>query len=205
MNWNAAWEATIQPIRVPPFIIRPSWSAASEQDAEMIELVIDPKMSFGTGYHETTRLVLRAISDVLRPGHSVLDAGSGTGILAVAACKLGAARVVAFDFDEWCAINAAENFLRNDCANKITWFTGTMSAVPPDQFDLIVANINRSVLIEILQELKTRLLPNGHVVLAGLLLSDRELMLKVIGDTGLTVVAEDSEGEWWSVRLVAGE
>ncbi len=202
-NWNATWEASIQPISVPPFLIRPSWYEPDASEQGLIDLLIDPKMSFGTGYHETTRLMLGAIAELSTPGQHVLDAGSGTGILAIAACKIGAEKVVAFDFDEWCAINARENFEQNGCADQVTWYTGEMSCVPADKFDLILANINRNVLIEILPALRTRLHPAGIIVLAGLLTKDRDLMLEHISNACLIVSGEDAENEWWSVRLGA--
>ena len=198
-NWNEAWEATIQPIEVPPFRIRPSW--AQQPDDDLIDIVIDPKMSFGTGYHESTRLVLRTMADLVHENTTVLDAGSGTGILAIAAAKLGAPHVVAFDNDPWCAINSAENFERNGVGPQVEWVTGELSDVAAGSFDVVLANINRSVLLDILPDVKGRIAASGAVVLAGLLLSDRDVVRTRINELGLLVVKESHEGEWWSVQL----
>ena len=110
-NWNEEWERTIRPIRVSDrIVIRPTWQEYRAAPGEIV-LIIDPKMSFGTGYHETTRLTLRLMETHLRPGATVLDVGTGTGILAVAAIRLGASHAVATDIDEWSAENARENAL----------------------------------------------------------------------------------------------
>ena len=198
-NWNADYEATIRPVAVPPFLVRPSWAAFdAHAHAGLIDLVVEPKMSFGTGYHESTRLVLRLLPRLLRSGDAVLDAGCGTGILALAALKLGAARAVAFDIDEWADENAAENFARNGVADRAEVRIGGIETVPETGFDLVLANIHREVLLELLPDLAARLRPGGRLALAGLLTSDAATMRAAAGDAGFTRIDEATENAWWA-------
>jgi ribosomal protein L11 methyltransferase len=111
-NWNETWEKTIQPQSVGRFFIKPTWSSEKPPSGHIL-LEIDPKLSFGTGYHATTRLILEKLSSINLDGKSILDAGTGTGVLAIAAAKMGAKHVFAFDIDEWSKINATENVLLN--------------------------------------------------------------------------------------------
>ncbi len=198
-DWNRRWERSIRPIAVGPFLVRPTWAEAPPEHAEKIPLVIDPKMSFGTGYHESTRLVLRFLPALVRGGERVLDAGAGTGILAIAAVKLGAAEALAFDVDAWTVDNAAENFRLNAVADRITFRLGAIEVIPETGFDLVLANINRNVLLDLLPAFAGKTRAGGHVVLAGLLRTDRARILDAAAPLGLTLHREAEEGEWWSV------
>jgi len=200
-NWNRAWEETIQPTMVGQFVIQPTWSTVRPEHRDQILLEIDPKMSFGTGYHESTRLALRALPHAMVSGARVLDAGTGTGVLAIAAARLGAATVVAFDNDEWSYINATENTLINGVAGVVSVRLGTIEVVTEERFELILANVNRSVLIEMLPTFESKLADNGRIVLSGLLAADREAMMAAAGQHALCALAEDAENEWWAVTL----
>ncbi len=200
-NWNKLWEASIQPIAVGPFLIAPTWADVPPEYRHHIVLTIDPKMSFGTGFHESTRLVLRFLEVLVMPGDRVLDAGAGTAILAIAAVKLGAASAVAFDIDEWAQQNAVENIEQNGVAEQVDFRAGSIEVVPEEAFDLILANINRSVLLDLLPAFVARLAPGGHIVLAGVLLEDRDDLLAAARRHALAAVREASENEWWSVVL----
>ncbi len=195
VNWNARWEASVSPISVPPFLVRPSWAPS---DTSAIEIVIDPKMSFGTAHHESTRLILGRLSYLMDGVSSVLDAGTGTGVLAIAAARLGANNVVAFDIDPWSVINARENIEVNDVQDVVTVLEGDLQIVS-GSFDLILANINRNVLLESLASFRLHLAHDGHLVLAGLLLSDRGTMIDALERAGFQVADESVEGEWLSI------
>lgn len=197
-NWNATWEATIQPIAVPPFVVHPTWAPPEGDDAALIPIVIDPKMSFGTGYHESTRLMLRMMAELVKPKARVLDAGTGTGILAVAALKLGAESALTFDVDPWAEENAAENFARNGVAHLAEVRIGEIDVVPETGFDLVIANIHREVLLDLLPALVARMAPDGYLMLAGLLLQDAPRMREAIREVGLETVLEAEEGQWWA-------
>ncbi|MEM1125858.1 MAG: 50S ribosomal protein L11 methyltransferase [Bacteroidota bacterium] len=200
-NWNARWEASIRPLAVGAFLIRPSWQPIPPEHADRIPLTIDPKMSFGTGYHESTRLVLRALPALVRPGARVLDAGTGTGILGIAAAKLGAASVFAFDIDAWATENVPENVTRNGVEDRVVFRQGSLEVAPPGPYDLVLANINRAVLIDLLPAFAAACAPTGQVVLAGLLQTDEPAMAAPIAEAGLRTVAARTEGAWWSVTL----
>ncbi len=197
-NWNEEWEKTITPIRAGVFRIRPSWSQVEELDG-VIDVIIDPKMSFGTGYHESTRLMLRYLDELIQEGDRVLDAGTGTGVLSFAALKSGASVAEAFDTDPICYDNATENALLNGLQDRFRVWVGDETSVTSQEYDLIFANINREALRAMLPSLASKLAPGGRLGLSGLLLGDREMMLGQISVFGLITRREGSEGEWWSV------
>jgi ribosomal protein L11 methyltransferase len=201
-NWNAQWEQSIQPLTVGPFVVKPTWAAVPTDAEGQHVLEIDPKMSFGTGYHESTRLMLRFLPDLIRGGEQVLDAGTGTGILSIAAVRLGAAFVVAFDISDWAEENARENIALNDDAERITVRLGTIDeAVPEAGFDVILANIERDPLISLLPAFADKLADGGRVALAGLTEDDEPRMRDAIGEHGFIIAHEARENEWWSVVL----
>ena len=200
-NWNERWEETIHPIAIGPFLVKPTWANVPPEHRKKMLLEIDPKMSFGTGYHASTRLALRFLPDLVEEGHQVLDAGTGTGILAIAAVKLGAERAVAFDNDPWSQQNAVENFYLNRVDAHIAFRHGSIDQVPEAAFDLILANINRNALLDMLPVFAQKTKPGGRIVLAGLLTQDRNRMLAAAAQQGLSAVKEDAEGEWWAVVL----
>ena len=201
-NWNEQWEETIRPLVVGPFLIKPTWRSVPPEHADKLLLEIDPKMSFGTGYHPSTRLVLRVLPDLVQGGERVLDAGTGTGVLAIAALKLGAAQAFAFDIDPWAQDNAVENFLLNGVADRVAFRGGSLEVVPDESYDLICANINRNALLGMLPSFADKVTSGGHIVLAGLLLADRDRMLDAAAQAGLASAREEQEDEWWSVVLV---
>ncbi|MEQ9104214.1 MAG: 50S ribosomal protein L11 methyltransferase [Rhodothermales bacterium] len=197
-NWNADWEATIQPIDVDPFWIRASWNDGTVPEGRTV-VVIDPKMSFGTGYHETTRLMLRNLARFVRPGDRVLDAGTGTGVLGIAALLKGASHCIGFDIDEWSTDNATENALRNDVGDRFEVREGDETTVPETGFGLVMANINRNALLAMLDWLLSRTARDGTLGLSGLLMTDRDDMMDALAAREVAVIAEEREGEWWSV------
>jgi len=195
-NWNRTWELSIGPVRVTErIVVAPTWHPRRAGPGEIV-LTIDPKMSFGTGYHETTRLMLALLERHLTPGARVLDAGTGTGILAIAALKLGASSALGFDIDEWSSVNADENARLNGVSGAFTVRQGDLRAVPETGFDLIGANIQKNVIEEMLPGLVSRLAPHGLLLLSGLLVSDREEMIGSLKDAGLLPADERREAEW---------
>ena len=202
-DWNAEWEAGLEPVEAGPFVIAPSWAEEVPEWAGRHVLRIDPKMAFGTGYHESTRLVLRLLPDVAPSEGSVLDVGTGTGVLAIAALALGSERAIGVDIDPWSLANARENALLNRVSTQLDVREGSLDVVPESGFDLILANIIRAVLEPMLPDLVARANPGAPIILAGLLVKEREHMLVVAAAAGLSLVSEASENEWWACSLRA--
>lgn len=176
-NWNKLWEQSIKAQRIGPFLVKPSWSGDEPLDDE-IELIIEPKMAFGTGYHSTTYLLLNWIPELVQKNFQVLDAGTGTGILVIAAAKLGAASCFGFDTDEWSKHNAEENAALNGVNMRCEFALGSTEVIPPNRkYDLILANINRNTIIELLPVLVESLKNKGSILLSGLLQSDENTIL----------------------------
>lgn len=172
-NWNETWEQSIKPQSIGSFYVRPTWAEETD-DSDLVELLIDPKMAFGTGYHATTRLILEWLPDVISKGDVVLDAGTGTGILAIGALKLGAESAFGFDIDEWSKDNAEENMLLNGVSN-LEVELGSLEVIPKGiKYDVILANINRNALIELIPQLLPYLKKGGKLLLSGLLHEDEE-------------------------------
>jgi ribosomal protein L11 methyltransferase len=200
-NWNELWEKSREVIRVSDrIIIKPSFKEYEAKNNEIV-LTIDPKMSFGTGEHQSTILVLRLLEKYVKKGMKVLDVGSGTGILAIASVKLGAANAVAIDFDETCFENSKENCVVNEVENSVEVRTGEIKDAEETNFDLILANIHKNVLIEIAEEIKSRIKKNGIVILSGLLNSDQKDIETKYHSIGFRTEQIEQMDEWIAVVL----
>lgn len=166
VNWNIEWEKNYDPIAVGDDIyVRASFHAPKEGVKH--EIVINPKMSFGTGHHATTYLMLTHLLKLENQGKRVIDIGSGTGILAIMAHKLGASVVEAFDIDDWCVENGNENFELNGMSD-INMGLGTVREVAPEgQFDIVLANINKNVLLDEMEVYESLVNTGGYLLLSG--------------------------------------
>lgn len=196
-DWNAQWEASLQPIEAGPFVVAPSWTEVPPDLAAATVLRIDPKMAFGTGYHETTRIVLRLLSGVVPEGGRVLDVGTGTGVLAIAALCLGARSALGVDVDPWSVANGEENAALNGVAEAFEVREGSLEVVPESGFDLVVSNIIRSILEPMLPLLAEKATAQAPVVLSGLLTTERDHVVGVMAGLGYALRAEAAENEWW--------
>jgi ribosomal protein L11 methyltransferase len=195
-NWNETWEQTIQPQKIGNFLVKPTWSEAVPETGETL-LEIDPKMAFGTGYHATTRLILQQMDNVDFKGKTVLDAGTGTGILAIAAAKRGASRVMGFDLDPWSEENANENTKLNGVGDIVEIrFGGPEQIKDGERFDISLANINRNVILEIIPLLVEHTNPDGVICLTGLLDSDEEDVRSKLSYEPVDILNMTQEGEW---------
>jgi ribosomal protein L11 methyltransferase len=204
-NWNAEWEQNYDPIEVraeanKSVRVRASFHAPDPTFTH--DLLINPKMSFGTGHHETTHMMMQHQLTLDHAGAAVLDVGSGTGILAV---KLGATDALAFDIEEWAVENAIENAALNNCAAQVRVFQGTIAGVRPDErFGLILANINRNVLLAEIPTYVTYLLPGnhsrpGHLLVSGFYEYDAPDIIAKAAEVGLVVRAQLERNGWASV------
>jgi ribosomal protein L11 methyltransferase len=201
-NWNKKWEQQTGIVEATPtIIIKPSWKKLPKRHVKKIVLHIDPKMSFGTGHHETTRLCLHLIERFLTPHMKVLDFGTGTGVLGIACVKLGAQSVYAIDNDDWAIENAQENVKRNTVQKRMAVRIGSISSVPRHRFDLIVANIDFKTITRFIASLKSRVRKQGIIILSGILRSDLAELLKLFSMHGLVPIDRIHENEWTSIAL----
>jgi ribosomal protein L11 methyltransferase len=204
-NWNEIWEKSREVIRVSDrIIIKPTFREFSAKPGEIV-LTIDPKMSFGTGEHQTTKLVLKLLEKYVSKGMKVLDVGSGTGILTIASIKLGASKAVAVDFDEICLINCEENCVLNGVENSVEIITGEIDDVNEKDFDLILANIQKNVLLEIAEKIKSRLTRNGVIILSGLLDSDQDEIERKYQSLGFITEQVEQMDEWIAIVFSANK
>lgn len=195
-NWNEEWEKTIQPIKVSDkIVIKPSFHDYQKQNDEIV-ITIDPKMSFGTGYHQSTRIMIRLIERNLESGMKVLDVGTGTGILAIVCAKLGAAKVITCDNDEFVQDNVIENFETNNVSDKCTFVFGTIDQIEEKNFDLILANIQKNTLIEIAEKIKEKINLDGLVILSGLLVEDEKEIIDKYSSLNFKLIEAEIEDEW---------
>jgi ribosomal protein L11 methyltransferase len=165
-----------------------------------LPIVIEPAMAFGTGEHETTRGVLLLMQDVIRAGDRVADLGTGSAVLAIAAAKLGAARVAAIELDPDAIGNAEENVAVNGMGDRVTVIEGDAALLLPlvSPVRVILANIISSVLLELAPAMRDALAPDGRVILSGILASERAAMLDALAAAGWGLESDYTEGDWWS-------
>lgn len=178
-NWNEEYEKNVQVVKVTDkIVIKPTFKEYVANENELI-IHIDPKMSFGTGEHETTKLVLTLLQKYVKGNEFVLDVGSGTAILAITAIKLGAAKAIAVDNDEWCKLNGDENIALNSLEKQVTTVLGELKDVKENNFNLVLANINKHILMDIKDNLKEKLNINGTLILSGLLdVDEKDILVK---------------------------
>lgn len=201
VDWTEAWKGSLDAHQVGTLVVTPPWLADRYDAATTI--VIEPGMAFGTGEHGTTRGVMRLLGGVLRRGDTVADLGAGSAVLAIAAAKLGASRVVAIELDEEAISNADENIARNGVSDRVHLFLGDAGALLPlvAPVRVVVANIISSVLELLLPVIADALTADGEAILSGILREERAHMLAVLEQGGWQVSAEDEEDVWWSVAI----
>lgn len=199
-NWNEEWEKNYDPIAVGDQIYVRATFHEAKPDVPY-EIIINPQMSFGTGHHETTHQLLALQLDVDHNGKKVLDVGSGTGILAIMAAKLGAKSVAATDIDDWCIENALENFGLNNIEAEFVK-QGTIHELGlKDQYEIILANINTHVLLDEMGEYNKLLADEGHLFLSGFYEMDKPQILALATELGLKEVKSTTEKNWVALLL----
>lgn len=199
VNWNEEWEKNYDPIEVGKLVyVRASFHAP--QSGFQHEIVINPKMSFGTGHHATTFQLLSLQGKIDHQGKRVLDVGSGTGILAIMAYLLGAKEVEAFDIDSWCVDNGNENFELNGLSTRMG--LGTIREVKPEgPFELILANINKNVLLDELAIYSSLLAPQGILLLSGFYSEDIDDLNQVASLNGLRLTSQSTKDNWAALEF----
>ncbi|MEI6885637.1 MAG: 50S ribosomal protein L11 methyltransferase [Bacteroidota bacterium] len=198
-NWNAVWESGYKPVQIENCLIRAPFH--DPLPASFLDIIIEPKMSFGTAHHETTWLMIKTLLRNDFTGCSVLDMGTGTGVLAIIAAKLGADRVVAIDNDEWSFLNSLENVARN----KITTVQvtrGTADDIPEGPYDFVFANINRNVLLNDIPVYFKVMAENARLYLSGFYEEDLEIIGKAARALGMQQAGTDSLNHWTVATFV---
>ena len=198
-NWNAQWESSFQPIVVNEQVaIRAGFHAAFPY--VQYEIIITPKMSFGTGHHATTHLMIEKMLGLDFFGKKVLDFGTGTGILAILAEKMGASAVTAIDNDEWSIENAKENIATNFC-NKI--LIQNADSIPAEKgYDIILANINLNVILSKLTAIIAAAKPSSALLFSGFLKGDESPMLAAFSENRLMLLSTAQQGDWLCLHAI---
>lgn len=193
-NWNEEWEKNYDPIEIEDQVyIRATFHPAGNFP---YEIVINPRMSFGTGHHATTHLMVQHQLHIDHVHKRVLDAGCGTAILAIMAEKLGAAEIIAYDNNAWSTDNAPENVELNKC-NNIVVKEGTINTLGlSGKFDIILANINKNVLLDEMAEFVKYMKPEGVVVFSGFYINDVDDMVDAAQSNQLSLVAQRERNKW---------
>jgi len=193
-NWNEEWESGFDPIRIDDEVLIRATFHEQERGFKY-ELVIDPRMSFGTGHHATTRLMIDMMLTMDLSGKKVLDMGSGTGVLSFLAAQMGAAEVVGVELDSNSVDNARDNAKYNP-SEGVSFFEGSHEAIPDTQFDVILSNITRNINRTLLPHLMEKLLTNGYLVMAGFLNFDLEEMVRLCAEHGARLIRNKSLDDW---------
>lgn len=192
-NWNAMWESSFSPITIEDTIhVRATFHPSSNAP---YEIIIDPKMAFGTGHHATTHLVLAEMLKLDFKGKRVLDFGCGSGILAIGAEKLGARDIVAIDYDKWSVENSIENSALNHCKHIKVYQADNLSN-EYDAFDIILANITRDILIQNTKDIIRLLVPGGRAIYSGFIESDLGLMQDHLHSFNIQRIKNDKKEDW---------
>jgi ribosomal protein L11 methyltransferase len=196
-NWNELWESNFEPITVDDFVgVRAAFHPPFNNVKH--EIVITPKMSFGTGHHATTWMMMKAMQSINLHGSAVFDFGTGTGILAILAEQLGASEILAVDYDDWCIQNATENLESNNCSKIILMKGDTANVL--QEFDTILANINRNIIEDNLVYLEQNLKTGGTLLLSGLLAEDEQPVLRQLKSLQLAHIQTLSRSGWIAIR-----
>lgn len=206
-DWEREWKRGLAPRKVSErVVVKPSWTDWEAASGEIV-IDIDPEMAFGTGEHATTRGCLRLLDGTIQEGDRVLDVGSGSGILAIAAARLGAREVVAVEFDPDANLNARDNIERNAAGDRIRILERMADPellAELGDFDLILANILSSVIRPLLPAFRRSLggSPGGRLIVSGILIRERDEVIRAAEAAGFGVAREDAEEEWWSALLI---
>lgn len=197
-NWMELWKSNFKQLRLTyKIIIKPPWDNYKATPGEIV-VTIDPKMAFGTGHHESTQLIIENMEKLVTPETSVLDVGTGSGILAIIAEKLNAEKIMAIDNDPVAINNARENAIINGC-KRLKLFSAPLEMLEPEEFDLILANINRNVLMQYASYFPLFMRLNAKIMLSGVLLIDEKLVIDTYQKLGFRVVKRFAKKDWLAI------
>ena len=201
-NWNAEWEKTIEPVYISDrIVVYPSWKEHEVMDRkDLIRIQIDPKMAFGTGHNETTRLVLKQMCEYLEPSDkTLLDFGSGSGILSIAGIKLGIQSALGLEIDPEAIVNAKENAIINEVEDSVTFDNCSIDSAVGRTYDVIAANIISSVIIPNIGHIKKNLKNKGKIFISGILKEEKDNFVKFLEQNKFDLIEIISEAEWLGI------
>jgi ribosomal protein L11 methyltransferase len=201
-NWNAVWESNFEPVSVDTFCgIRAGFHPPFSPQPQH-EIIITPKMSFGTGHHATTSSVIKLMQGVEFRGKRVFDFGTGTGILAILASKMGASVIEAIDIDTWSVENTKENIITNNALAVKVWQSDTPKSII-NTYNVVLANINRNILLEFMGDMRRLLVSGGVLLLSGILKEDETAILEAARSHALVLDKQIEKDNWLAMKLLA--
>jgi ribosomal protein L11 methyltransferase len=197
-NWNNKWESDFHPIVIDNFVaVRANFHKPIQNVQH--EIVITPKMSFGTGHHATTWMMMKAMEQIEFNNNTVLDFGTGTGILAILAEKMGSEKIIAIDYDEWCINNSEENVAANNCKKISLYLSDNLNNFEP--VDILLANINRHILLEHLVSIANHVQKDGLLLISGILVTNKDEMANACQNLGFKVIDFYEKNTWECILL----
>jgi ribosomal protein L11 methyltransferase len=199
-DWAENWKPYYQAARITRYLtIIPSWDTNYHAQPQELLIRLDPGLSFGTGTHPTTVMALYALEQVIRGGETVIDVGTGSGVLAIAAVKLGASNVIATDLAHDAVAIAQANVNLNKAPGKIKLITSNLLNGISTKADLIVANILADVLLQLIPKAATLLNPDGYLILSGIFHDQVAAVTKAVQETGLAITTQLNQGDWYAI------
>ena len=199
-NWNALWESNFEPVQVDDFCgIRADFHPHFDPQPAY-EIVITPKMAFGTGHHATTSSMIKLMQDIDFAGKKVFDFGTGTGILAILAEMMGAATADAIDYDEWAVNNTLENITANKMSKVKVWQADRLDAIT-EKYDILLANINCNILLQFMGDMRGMIRPGGKLLLSGILPTDETNIVAAAASQGFVMEKRIEKDNWLALQF----
>jgi len=201
VSWEKEYRNSVKPTKIGPVLIRPPWF--EKGNGSDIDIIIEPKMAFGTGTHETTRLCIKELLKLVKPDSSVLDVGCGSGILSILAARLNARRIKGLDIDRVAVNNARDNAIVNNVSNMIEIEQGSVEkARDDDQYDIAVANIIKNTILNLYADINALVKPGGFIILSGLLIEDQPAIVEMLADyNNIENHTIFRDGQWIAVTI----
>ncbi len=199
-DWAESWKAHYVPQRIGRVVVMPSWSS-ERAGPDAITVLLDPGMAFGTGLHPTTRGCLQLLQEISPMPATVLDVGCGSGILALAALRLGAGHAVGLDTDPLAVEATRANADRNGLGDRLDVSAGPLATTAAERFPLVLANLVAAVLIDLAPRLAAHLAPTGALIASGIIEPKADAVISAMADAGLDVVSRLDDGEWVTLRM----
>jgi len=206
-DWNEAWARSVKPLRIGRLVIRPSWESAT-LDPQDIEIILDPKQAFGTGHHATTRMMLGWLQEDIHGGEKVLDVGTGSAILSMAAVKLGAASAIGVEIDTVAVDCAREYVAQNGLSGRIDIIAGTLDDVAQERGatpDFVLANLDRPTILDLAEKLVIHVFSGARLVLSGVLIEQEGEVVDRFSCLGLACSGRCEEEGWVALKFLRPE